>query len=540
MPLESATHISDLVTTNPDGSVDTKASLDDHIRMLKTVLKTDFPNITGPVTPTQTNLNKVGVTQAQSSNDTSVASTAYVRTAVAAAAMSSTTPTVSGDAGKAWVSDGSIGAWTAVVNSFNGATGDVLESISRSARTSNTVLGTADRGKLIDITSGTFSQTFAAAATLTAGWYCYIRNSGTGDVTLEPDGSEQIDGLTNFVMYPGEVRLVQCDGSALRTVMLKPGQRTYTASGTFTVPPGVSGLLVDVIGGGGGGGSGARGADGEIRVGGGGGGGGARVMKTLLPFAAGTAVTVTVGAAGAVGAGVLVSTTVGNSGTAGGTSSFGAYALAYGGGGGAGGDRGGGPIAAPGGGGGGSAGAGQTPTAGVTTAVTGGLPSSVNFGANNSGNHDNVGGGGAGNGGSTGYSAEWGGGSGGGGQSSGSTGTPGGGSVHGAAGGGAAGGLTAANAASDGGAGGNIASYTNSGGGAGGTAGVAGTAGADSTTDCGTGGGGAGSHASNAGAAGGAGGAPGGGGGGGAPSVNGVASGAGGAGGRGEVRVFWW
>lgn len=438
--------------------------------------------------------------------------------------------TAAGDRATYW-SDGTTVYCLAYVRASLGST------VTRSARTSNTVLGATDSGKLVDITSGTFSQTFSAAATLTAGWYCWIRNSGTGDVTLEPDGSEQIDGLTNFVLYPGETRLVQCDGSALRTVMLKPGQRTYTASGTFTVPPGVSGLLVDVVGGGGGGGSGERQGAGNVRVGGGGGGGGARVMKTLLPITAGTAVTVTVGAAGAAGAAVAVDTTVGNSGTVGGTSSFGAYALAYGGGGGAGGNA-GGAAAAAGGGGGGSAGAGQTPTSTTGTAI-GGFPSSATFGAAST-NHYNTGGGGAGNAGGNGFSAEWGGGSGGGASASGVGGYTGGGSVHGAAGGGAAGGLTAANAASAGAAGGNIASYATGGGGAGGTAGVAGTAGAASTTDCGTGGGGAGSHASNAGAAGGAGGAPGGGGGGGAPSVNGVASGAGGVGGRGEVRVFWW
>jgi len=43
MGLESATYVSDFVTTNPTGS-DTKSAGDDHIRLLKTVLQATFPN----------------------------------------------------------------------------------------------------------------------------------------------------------------------------------------------------------------------------------------------------------------------------------------------------------------------------------------------------------------------------------------------------------------------------------------------------------------------------------------------------------------
>jgi hypothetical protein len=64
MGLESTTYIDGLVITNPAGS-DPKSQGDDHIRLLKSAIKSTFPNVTGAVTPTHTELNYVdGVTSA--------------------------------------------------------------------------------------------------------------------------------------------------------------------------------------------------------------------------------------------------------------------------------------------------------------------------------------------------------------------------------------------------------------------------------------------------------------------------------------------
>ena len=188
-------------------------------------------------------------------------------------------------------------------------------SLARSARTSNTILGAADKGKLIDITSGTFSQTFDAVATLGDGWFCYLRNSGTGDITLDPDGAETIDGLASYVMYPGEVRLVQCDGTALRSIVLNAFYKTFTSSGTFTKAPGYSrfdGLLWAA------GGSGAKNSSYVT------GGGGGACAPISFPFSKiGATEVVTIGAGGSPSATA--------SGNAGGDSSFGALVAAYGG-----------------------------------------------------------------------------------------------------------------------------------------------------------------------------------------------------------------
>jgi microcystin-dependent protein len=63
MALEDLTgsnkYISNLVQTNPVGATDPESQGDDHIRGIKNVLLNTFPNITGPVTVTQAQLNAV-------------------------------------------------------------------------------------------------------------------------------------------------------------------------------------------------------------------------------------------------------------------------------------------------------------------------------------------------------------------------------------------------------------------------------------------------------------------------------------------------
>lgn len=56
MALESASYISDLVTTNPAGT-DGLDKADDHIRLIKAVLKATFPNLNAAVTATPSQLN---------------------------------------------------------------------------------------------------------------------------------------------------------------------------------------------------------------------------------------------------------------------------------------------------------------------------------------------------------------------------------------------------------------------------------------------------------------------------------------------------
>lgn len=111
----------------------------------------------------------------------------------------------------------------------------------QTARSSNTILAATDMAKLFDL-SGTFTQTLTAAATLGGGWWCYLRNAGNGDITIDPNASELIDGLTTYTLKPGVTVIVSCSATAFNVVVVKA--RTYeniaqyTASNTLVVPAG--------------------------------------------------------------------------------------------------------------------------------------------------------------------------------------------------------------------------------------------------------------------------------------------------------------
>lgn len=388
-------------------------------------------------------------------------------------------------------------------------------------RTSNTILIATDTAKAIDITSGTFTQTFAAVATLGDGWFIFLRNSGTGDITLDPNGSEEIDGKTAYIMYPGEARLIVCDGTKLTSMVLNGFYRAFSASGTFHKPPGYNQFRRRLYGAGGGGGGGQGVNAAAVRQGGGGGGGGACVEKISDASVFGDSETVTIGAGGTGGSGGTSGN--GSNGLAGGNTTIGTIDTSYGGGGGEGCI---GLTESVGGGGGGTIGAGTT--GGVYSAAGGQpriLPSSVAaenvsetaFGgaygfSYNGGNAVYGGGGGAGlrtsvqvyNGGS---------------------------SVFGGAGGGSGAQLSAAHAEAIGGVGGNAGAFAAGDGGAAGA--VDGGAGGNGTSR--QGGGGGGSNTDGTGGVGGAGGMAGGGGGGGAGNLVG---GAGGAGGDGYAEIW--
>lgn len=175
------------------------------------------------------------------------------------------------------------GVQTLTNKTIDSATNTLRVRIPRVARTSNTALVDADCGKWIDITSGSFTQTFGSR---TAGWWCILGNSGTGDIGLTTDG-------VTYSMYPQEKRYVIYDGTNDYTILINAYYRTFTGSGTWTKAPGYRFHDGEVDGTGG---SGRRGATGSVRAGG---GGGARSLFRFPSSALSATETIVLGTPGA-------------------------------------------------------------------------------------------------------------------------------------------------------------------------------------------------------------------------------------------------
>lgn len=77
-----------------------------------------------------------------------------------------------------------------------------------------------DLGKIINCTSGTFTVSLTAAATLGAGFNCWIWNTSTtaaNEITIDPNGTETIDGKSTRSLRRGEGLQIICDGTNWQT-----------------------------------------------------------------------------------------------------------------------------------------------------------------------------------------------------------------------------------------------------------------------------------------------------------------------------------
>lgn len=202
-----------------------------------------------------------------------------------------------------------------------------LVGASVTAISANTTL-TADQAGLVIISAASANVTVTLPANNAANGkpmsFTFVRTDATANtVTIARAGSNTLwPGTgTSRLMTPLSVLTLAGSGSGVWYEVSRPppGMQEFTASGTFTVPAGVTEVEVEVWGGGGG--SSASSGAGVFTNGAGGGGYARKRVRGLTP---GGTVAVTVGVGG-------IASASGVAGGNGGTSSFGAYVSASGG-----------------------------------------------------------------------------------------------------------------------------------------------------------------------------------------------------------------
>lgn len=78
----------------------------------------------------------------------------------------------------------------------------------------------SDNGSIINCTSGTFTVSLTAAATLGSGFTCWIWNTSstyTHEITIDANAAESIDGQSTLILRRGEGTQIVCDGTNWQT-----------------------------------------------------------------------------------------------------------------------------------------------------------------------------------------------------------------------------------------------------------------------------------------------------------------------------------
>lgn len=78
---------------------------------------------------------------------------------------------------------------------------------------SNITIDSTYRSKVINYTGGAGTLSLTASATLGQGFFCFVKNNGTGTLTIDPNGSETIDGTSSFDLQPSDSAILVCNGS---------------------------------------------------------------------------------------------------------------------------------------------------------------------------------------------------------------------------------------------------------------------------------------------------------------------------------------
>ena len=99
------------------------------------------------------------------------------------------------------------------------AVGTVLsQSVPITAFNSNYTAGDTDRARMYNWTGAGGVLTLPDPTVVGDNWFIYLRNSGSGQVSVTPTGSVQIDGTAPLAFQPGESSIIASDGTNFYTI----------------------------------------------------------------------------------------------------------------------------------------------------------------------------------------------------------------------------------------------------------------------------------------------------------------------------------
>ena len=106
------------------------------------------------------------------------------------------------------------------------------------AFSSSYTLLASDRASTYVWTGGSGTLSLTSATTLGNNWFVFVRNGGSGTLTVSPTGGNQINGLASLALQPSDSCLIVCSGSAFFTIGLGQGTQFSFTQLTKSVAPG--------------------------------------------------------------------------------------------------------------------------------------------------------------------------------------------------------------------------------------------------------------------------------------------------------------
>jgi hypothetical protein len=98
----------------------------------------------------------------------------------------------------------------------------------------------SDRASTYVWTGGAGTLSLTSATTLGNNWFVFVRNGGSGTLTVSPSGGNQINGSASLALQPSDSCLIVCSGSAFYTIGLGQGTQFSFTQLTKSVAPGGS------------------------------------------------------------------------------------------------------------------------------------------------------------------------------------------------------------------------------------------------------------------------------------------------------------